>query len=373
MSRRKKLIIIIPSSAFAALVIVGFVYLQFFLFAHDLPEAGEEFALTDSVKRAIKENVDNGKHQSLFVGIVDRHGIDHFYYGNIEKDGNAIDENTVFEIGSISKVFTTLVLADMIEKGEISLDDPIDKFLQEDVLTPSKNDKKITVKDLATHTAGLPRFPDDFPILDSDKQFEYDREEMYQYLSSVELSRDIGSQYEYSNIGVSLLGHILALNAGQGYEDMIRERILDKFEMGDTCIKKCDKVREQLAAPHVFGQRANELNLSEDMAGAGEIRSSGRDMLVFLSYAMGLEDSSLREAFELAQQPRHKIDDMMSVGLGWHITEKEGQKTVWHNGATNGFASYMGFDPDTDKGVVVLTNSMMLVDDVAMWMLEHGS
>jgi len=162
------------------------------MLTHDLPEPGDEFALSDSVKKTIQENVDNGKHQSLFVGIIDGDVVDYYPYGTVEKDGKEIDENTIFEIGSISKVFTTLILADMIEKGEINLDDPIDKFLPETIETPSKNGKKITLLDLARHTSGMPRFPDDFPIFDTNKQHEYDRDEMYDYLSRFEPSREIG-------------------------------------------------------------------------------------------------------------------------------------------------------------------------------------
>ena len=370
---KKKKIVLVSVGVFAAVIAFGLVYAEFFLFSHQLPEPGDEFALSDSVKKTIRENVDNGKHQALFVGLIDGGAVDFYHYGTIAKGENTIDENTLFEIGSVTKVFTTLLLADMVEKGEISLDDPIDKFLPEDVVTPSKNGKKITLMDLATHTSGLPRFPDDFPILDPDAMSEYDRDEMYDYLSTVEISREIGSQYEYSNMGVSLLGHIISLHAGQSYEELVTEKILEKFGMKNTCIKQCDNLRDNFAKPHLFGEQVSELNLSEDMVGAGEIRSSGRDMLVFLSNAMGLKESSLKESFETSQTIIHKVDDNLSIGLGWHITQNEdGRKIIWHNGATNGYASIIGFDPEIGQGVVVLTNSMMFVDDIAIWLFQHG-
>ena len=354
------------------MIIGGLLYAQF-TFTHQLPEAGDQFALSDSVKKTIRENVDNGKHQALFVGIVDEGNVDYYYYGSTAKDERPIDENTIFEIGSVTKVFTTLLLADMVENGQIDLSDPIDKFLPDDVVIPSKNGKKITILDLATHTSGLPRFPDDFPVLDSNTMHEYDREKMYDFLSSVEISREIGSQYEYSNIGVSLLGHIISLQAGQEYEKLVKERILDNFGMESTCIKQCSGLRDQFAKPHSFGNQVGELNLSKDMVGAGEIRSSGKDMLVFLSHAMGLKESSLKNSFELAQTANHKIDDTLSVGLAWHITQNEDKrKIIWHNGATNGFASIIGFDPESNQGVIVLTNSMIPVDDIAVWLFQHG-
>ncbi len=353
-------------------ILVGLFSADYVLFIHLLPEAEGEFALSESVKKVIRDNVDNGKHQSLFVGIIDENDIEYYFYGDTAKDENPIDENTLFEIGSVTKVFTALILADMVEKGEVNLNDPIDKFLPEEISTPSKNGRTITLFDLATHSSGLPRMPDGFPIMDMDEQFQYDREEMYDSLSKVELSREIGSKYEYSNFGVALLGHILSLQAGQSYEELLQERVLDKFRMESTCVKQCDALRDRFAKPHILGFAANELNLSEDMVGAGEIRSSGKDMLSFLSYAMGLKDSDLRNSFELTQKVNRQIDDKLSIGLAWHMLQKDDRTIIWHNGATNGFTSFVGFDPESNQGVVVLTNSMNPVDDIGVWLLDHG-
>jgi len=367
--KKKVFIPIIVVSVF----LLTLISLDYFLLMHQLPEAGEEFVLSDSVKAVIRDNVNNGKHQSLFVGIVDENDVEYYYYGETAKDENPIDENTIFEIGSVTKVFTTLILADMVEKGEVNLNDPIDKFLPEGVSTPSKNGRTITLFDLATHSSGLPRMPDNFPISDMNEQFQYDREEMYDSLSKVELSREIGSEYEYSNFGVSLLGHILSLQAGQSYEELLQERVLDKFGLESTCVKQCDELRDRFAKPHLFGFPANELNLSDDMSGAGEIRSSGKDMLTFLSYAMGLKDSDLRSSFELTQKVNRQIDDKLSIGLAWHMLQKEDRTIIWHNGATNGFTSFVGFDPESNQGVVVLTNSLNTVDDIGVWLLDHGN
>ncbi len=218
----------------------------------------------------------------------------------------------------------------------------------------------------------MPRWPDGFPVLDAQEQFEYDREEMYDYLSNVELTREIGSEYSYSNIGVSLLGHILSLQADQSYEELLKERVLDKFEMESTCVKSCDALRDRFAKPHLLGFQIHPINLSDDLAGAGEIRSSGKDMLTFLSYAMGLKDSDLKSSFELTQKVNRQIDDQLSIGLAWHMTQKDDRMIIWHNGATNGFTSFVGFVPESNQGVVVLSNSMVIVDDMGIWLLDHG-
>lgn len=332
----------------------------------------DEFTLSDTLKETMREKIDNGTHTSLFVGIIDENGVEQFYYGQTAKDETSIDENTIFEIGSISKVFTSLILADMVVNGEVSLDDPIDKFLPENVKTPSANGTKITLLNLATHTSGLPVMPNYPPNPDLDKEYEYNKDGMYDYLSDFVLHREIGSQYEYSNTGVSLLGHVLSLHEDKSYEDTLKERVLDKLGMDSTCIHQCDQLRDRFAKPHALGEIVDEVGLDDEMAGVGGIRSSGKDMLAFLSHAMGLEDSKIRSSFELTQTANHEINEMLSIGLGWHIIDNGKRNIVWHNWATGGFASFVGFDSDSKEGVVVLTNSQVLVDEIGLEILDFN-
>ena len=328
-------------------------------------QAGNQFTLSDSFKETIREKVDDGTHRSLFVGIIDENGVEQYYYGHTGENEKPIDENTVFETGSISKVFTSVILADMVESGDVGLDDPIDKFLPENVKTPSYGEKRITLLDLATHTSGLPVMPNYPPNPDLDKEYEYSKDGMYGYLGDFEITREIGSQYEYSNTGGSLLGHVLSLHSGKSYEMVLKERILDKLAMDSTCIHQCDEIRDRFAKPHgVFGELVDEVGLDEDMASAGGIRSSAKDMLVFLSHAMNLDDSELQESFMLTQIPNHQVNEFLSIGLGWHILQQDERTIVWHNGATEGFASFIGFDSGSKEGVVVLTNSQVLVDEI---------
>ncbi|MGI9566765.1 MAG: serine hydrolase domain-containing protein [Nitrosopumilus sp.] len=330
---------------------------------------GSKLRISDTLKETIQEKVDAGKHESLFVGIMDKDDADYYCYGKTAKDGNPIDENTIFEIGSISKVFTSLILADMVVNGEIHLDDPIDKFLPESVRVPSRNGKKITLLNLSTHTSGLPRMHSLLPDPKPDKTYEYTKDGMYDFLSDYELTRDIGLQFEYSNTGGSLLSHVLSLHAGKSYEQTLKERILDRLGLDSTCVNECDELRDRFAKPHHLGKIVDELNLPDEMAGSGGIKSSGKDMLAFLSYAMSLEDSELQQAFELSQITNHRIDEIQSIGLGWVIINNGKRNVVWHNGATDGFASFIGFDSDSKEGVVVLTNSQEIVDRIGLEIL----
>jgi D-alanyl-D-alanine-carboxypeptidase/D-alanyl-D-alanine-endopeptidase len=147
----------------------------------------------------------------IVVGIVDAKGRRIVAYGNLDKDDKRpLNGDTVFEIGSMTKVFTSLVLMDMVQHGEVTLDDPVSKYLPSEVKVPERAGRKITLRDLSTQTSGLPRMPDNFHPKDSGNPYaDYTVEQLYQFISSYELTRDIGEKYEYSNLGVGLLGNVL--------------------------------------------------------------------------------------------------------------------------------------------------------------------
>src|SRR5271168_411561 len=172
----------------------------------------------------------------IVVGVIDAKGRRVIAYGSLAKDDKRpLNGDTIFEIGSMTKVFTSLVLMDMVQKGEVAVTDPVSKYLPATVKVPERNGKKITLQDLSTQSSGLPRMPGNFaPKDDLNPYADYTPEKLYQFLSGYQLTRDIGSQYEYSNLGVGLLGHALTLRAGMDYETMLRSRILDPLGMNST-------------------------------------------------------------------------------------------------------------------------------------------
>ncbi|MGC1520781.1 MAG: serine hydrolase, partial [Steroidobacteraceae bacterium] len=163
------------------------------------------------------------------VGVIDAKGRRIVAYGSLEKaDKRPLDGDTVFEIGSITKVFTSLLLADMVQRGEVKLDDPIAKYLPASAKVPERNGHSITLVDLATHTSALPRMPANFRPKDPANPYaDYTDEQLYAFLSSYELIRDVGAKYEYSNLGFGLLGQGLAHRAGTDYETLVETRICD--------------------------------------------------------------------------------------------------------------------------------------------------
>src|ERR1700752_999149 len=181
-----------------------------------LPVPARADVTDDQVKSILQERIEYAKKSvGIVVGLVDEKGVRVISVGKPSLDGKqALDGNSIFEIGSVTKVFTATLLADMVERGEVKLSDPISKYLPRTVKTPTRDGKEITLLDLATQTSGLPRLPTNFAPKDPRNPYaDYSVDQLYAFLSGYTLTRGIGEKYDYSNVGVGLLGHILALRA----------------------------------------------------------------------------------------------------------------------------------------------------------------
>src|SRR6266705_1789465 len=327
----------------------------------------------DEVRAILRDRIDVAKKGvGIVIGLVDEKGIRIISYGKPNKTSDqTVNGDSVFEIGSVTKVFTATLLADMVERGEVSLSDPISKYLPKSVKTPARNGKEITLLDLSTQTSGLPRLPDNFAPKDVQNPYaDYSVEQMYAFLSGYTLTRDIGSKYEYSNLGVGLLGHILTLRAGKDYETLVRTRICQPLKMDNTRIKLTPEMQAHLAMGHNPALLPVPGWDLPTLAGAGALRSTVNDMLKFVSANLGLTKSPLLAAMQMAHQSRHDTGmPDLEIGLNWHILKKFNTVIVWHNGGTGGYHSFIGFDPKARKGVVVLSNSTNDIDDIGRHLL----
>ena len=296
-------------------------------------------------------------------------------YGSLAKDDKRpLNGGTIFEIGSMTKVFTSLVLMDMVQKGEVAVTDPVSNYLPASVKVPDRNGKKITLQDLSTQSSGLPRMPSNFhPKDDLNPYADYSAEQLYEFLSGYQLTRDIGSQYEYSNLGVGLLGHVLTLRAGMDYEALVRSRICMPLGMNDTRVTLTPEMKARLAIGH--GPNLNPIpnwDLSA-LAGAGALRSSANDILTFLAANLGYTKTPLASAMAAETSIRRPTGSPnMEIAYAWHIQTKNGNSIIWHNGGTGGYRTYMGFDPKSRVGVVVLSNisSAAGPDDIGRHLLD---
>jgi serine-type D-Ala-D-Ala carboxypeptidase/endopeptidase len=275
------------------------------------------------------------------------------------------DGRTLFEIGSITKVFTGILLAEMAERGEVRLEQPVAELLPGDVVVPSRNGRQIRLVDLSTHSSGLPRMPDNFTPADPGNPYvDYTAAKLYDFLRRHELRRDIGVEAEYSNVGVGLLGHALARRAGTSYEALVTARILDPLKMTSTKVTLSPADVARLAPGHNGrGQQVQNWDLAEAFAGAGSLRSNVDDMLTFLAANLTPPGSStLGRAIRSAQTAHFTAAGGRQGGLGWgRSLLKQERNVLTHTGGTGGYLTFVGLDPERRLGVVVLCNQMRVL------------
>ena len=272
--------------------------------------------------------------------------------------GKAPDADTVYEIGSITKGLTGIVLADMAIAGEVSPHDTLEKYLPEPANFP-ESIRKITLQQLATHASGLPRLPANlmFGMKDPANPYaHYGRKELEAFLYGYTPPPDRAAIVpEYSNLGFGLLGFVLAQKAGMTYEALLKQRVLDPLGMRDTTVTLTADQRARLAPGHAKGVPVSNWDL-DALAGAGAVRSTAADMAKLLQALMRPPDSRIGKAIRLALEPRGQLG-AAKIGFGWLTsTQPSGFTFIWHNGGTGGYRSFIGFTPDAKAGIVVLTN-----------------
>jgi D-alanyl-D-alanine-carboxypeptidase/D-alanyl-D-alanine-endopeptidase len=337
-------------------------------------EAKTTAALSEAEIRALlQDRLDPKVDIGLVAAVVSPEGVRIITAGVAGPNGApALNGATEFEIGSATKVFTAIILSDMVERGEVTLDDPVGKYLPADVRVPERNGKSITLIDLVTHTSGLPTLPSNLVMTDPTNPYvHYTVPQLYAFLNEYQLTRDIGSRFEYSNLGAGLLGHALALKSGIAYEELVRRRILQLLDMKDTAISLSASMQARLAVGHDGEGNAVPNWDLPTLAGAGALRSTANDMVKFLQ--ANLADSGpLAAAMRRSHGRQRNIGDPNTdIGLGWLITKTPTGEIVWHNGQTGGYHFFMGLDLKNKSGVVILHNSNADIDDIGFYLLDN--
>lgn len=329
-------------------------------------------------------------HVGLVVGAIA--GKEEFLrgFGALQVGGTqAPDAETVFEIGSISKVFTGILLAQAIETGNLDLDDRIADLLPEGWTLPEPA-RAITLRHCTTHTSGLPRLPANLlnladalrlAFLGNDPYRDYTEEKFRQALAMVKLNHEPGTRHEYSNFGAGLLGFVLAKHNGSDYESLVTDRICRPLGMHGTVIAADERTRNRLPSiyrsilklgPVSFGLKSDEWRIPNHLAGAGAIRSTGRDMMTFLKANMGLVSTPIDAAIRRSHRELFRDTAGLTIGMNWirSVDDELAQNIIWHNGGTGGFRTYLGFTEDRQFGVFVLGNTANSVDALAVEILK---
>ncbi len=333
-----------------------------------------------AIDKMVNSLFDGPDHTSLVVGVLNREGRAVLGYGRVRTDPP--DEHTLFEIGSVTKVFTASLLAILADEGHFNLEDPVAEHMP----CLSHLPVGMTLLSLATHTAGLPKMPSNLwrsAIKDRrNPNAAYSTADLFHYLTRYRPKRGrlAGGQISYSNLGYALLGHILAQRCDSTYEEAIISCICNALALDDTRITLNPEQQERLALPHTAsGKPCANWDL-DAFAGAGALRSTADNLLRFLAVNLGNSRLQLAKTLQRCHQIHSEIfrrsdsipslvlklfrhgDDIgryrQGMALGWHVgyLTPGSQRFYWHHGATDGYRAFTGFINSSQIGVVVLAN-----------------
>jgi D-alanyl-D-alanine-carboxypeptidase/D-alanyl-D-alanine-endopeptidase len=328
------------------------------------------YAASEEIHGLLVNRVDESKHAvGIVVGVIGASDREVIPYGKVAKDrDDAVNGDTVFELGATTQAFTSLVLADMVERGEVKMDTPVADLLPPKTKVPEWDGRKITLLDLSMHLSALPRMPSNMTPKDVANVYaDYTPAKLYEFLSGYILVRDAGTYYEYSNLGAGLLGHALARKAGMSYEQLVRKRILEPLGMNDTSISLTPELKARMAAGYDPALEPAKKWDFDALAGCGALRSTANDLLKFLAANLELTDTPLKAALRRMRSVRHETDTPdTDVMMAWHTYRKYDTEIVWLDGKTAGNWSFIGFDPATKHGAVVLSNTYLDIDDIGL-------
>jgi len=347
------------------------------LFIASIAFAGSAAAVpSDSeIHRLIEERVQTiaGPEggMGIVVGVLDEKGPRVIAYGDTgAPDRRPLNGDTVCEIASVTKVFTALLLADMIRTRDFKLTDPVVKYLPKGTTLPERNGRSITLVDLATHTSGLPFMPDNLP---SFQDPSYSKADLYRFIAAQTLKQDIGTHWDYSNLDYWLLQEAIATRGRADFEQLLQKRVIAPLGLRSTTITLSPELQARVAIGHDAVMQPTRPLASSPlfnlMPAAGSMLSTANDLLKVLSVAMGYEDSKLAPTMAKLLQTRRPAGDLEQA-LGWMVMGEGDEQMVLHDGGSLGFGSSVAWLPQQRVGVVVLMNQAGNVGDISRHLLK---
>lgn len=292
----------------------------------------------------------------------------YFNYGTLARGSDKpVDSTTIFEIGSVTKLFTADLLALYVRAGKMKLDDPLQKYLPANVHIPTYNGQAITLLELATHTSALPRRIETEPEVRKIGGVEVwgyaSEDEIFRFLDGYRLTRAPGSQWEYSNLGFALLAIAEQRVGNSSYEDLVRSKIATALGMNDTRIVLSAAQQPRLAQGYSNGKNAPPVAGSGATLGAGAFRSTTQDLAAYLIANITPDNSPLGTAFMASQQPQNVVGPTLKIapGLAWNIANPgTAQEEFDKDGATAGYNAYIAFSKSDHNGFAALCNGQNL-------------
>ncbi|MEM9021460.1 MAG: serine hydrolase domain-containing protein [Planctomycetota bacterium] len=308
-----------------------------------------------SLDEMVQPYLDGEYIVGMSIGILTPEGRYTYHYGQTRRGESPPTDRTLYEIGSITKTMTGLLLADGVNRGLYELDTPAQTLLRQ----PVSIDEGITLRRLSIHTSGLPRMPTNFrPTDPADPYASYTEEQLLAYLQDPQMQSRPGSKASYSNLGVGLLGYVLGEREGKTYEALLTERVLIPLGMRDTRVTLRDDDLAYMAGPHNPDAEPAHPWTIYTLAGAGGVRSNIRDMLAYADAQVDPGSTPLADAIRLSQMVQNQEDGASvgdPMGLGWFMVD--GGDTLVHGGQTGGFKTTIVIAPQRKQAVILLTNT----------------
>ncbi len=330
------------------------------------------------IRELAAERVASGQNAGVAAAVVDADGVRYFFAGTSgNAAADALCKDTLFEIGSVTKVFTGLLLAEAVLRGEAKLEDGIGAFLPQGVVIKHPDVAKITLLDLATHMSGLPRMPVNWqPVNPADPYAHYDPHLLHKALAAADPGLKKPGNYLYSNFGAGLLGYLLARAAGSDYATLVETRIAAPLGLTDTTVTPSPKQKQRSAQGYASGGKDGKTTPPwhfDALAGAGALKSTPQDMAAFLAGCMGLRKTPIDPALQMTLKSYRQVPEGLEMGLGWHEIKTTDRTFYYHDGGTGGFRSFVGFVLDAQHkatGIVLLSNTSADVSDLGMHILD---
>ena len=328
-------------------------------------------SLDSIVDEPAKRFIQSPQNCALSIGI-SQNGVTHFYnYGEVSRGSNQLpNENTLYEIGSVSSTFCGLLLAQAVSEKKISLEDDICRYLPGKYPNLQFDNKPILIKHLANHSSGLPGVPENLKVqanFDSLNPYKnYTTMQVLSYLKTVSLIEAPGSVTDYSSLGMALLGFILSEIYHQSFDSLIQEKICTPVHMNSTRTQVSKEQEDRFAPGYDHdGQSTPHWELNA-FAPAGGLRSTTSDLLTYLDYNLAEQSEATRLAHRIS------FSSKQSLGLGWFIKKTtQGKTLVWHNGGTYGFSCFCGFIKESKCSLVILSNSPGSLDFIGLRVLKY--
>ncbi|MDJ1499719.1 serine hydrolase domain-containing protein [Xanthocytophaga agilis] len=318
--------------------------------------------LTSSLDQTVHSTVEKYASASstggFVIGIFRNDSTFIYRYGHSNKETHQLpDENTIFEIGSISKTFTAALMTDFTASRQINLEEPASKFLPLSFL--EKNGIQVKLKDLLNHSSGLPRLPDDLAngANTQEPYKHYDSTKVYVYLKNKPLKNTPETVFEYSNLAFGVAGLILERNTGKSYEQLVEEKIAISLGMKDTKITLSEDEKLRFAKGYdAKGKPVAYWNDLNGFKGAGALRSTVKDLLVYAQANINPGNNTIGKSFAFCHQITSTLDDK-KVGLAWFELTINGHAVYVHDGGTGGFTSFILFSKEKKRALVLLANN----------------